>query len=57
MSHGVFDHLLGIDEMPVNFHSFVSCLNSKNAPKLIGKPKIFIVQACRGGVFFGNKLI
>ncbi|CAK5089073.1 unnamed protein product [Meloidogyne enterolobii] len=48
MSHGVFDHLLGIDEMPVNFHSFVSCLNSKNAPKLIGKPKIFIVQACRG---------
>nr|CAD2154763.1 unnamed protein product [Meloidogyne enterolobii] len=51
LSHGVFDHLLGVDEMPVNFHSFVSSLNSKNAPKLIGKPKIFIVQACRGENF------
>uniref|UniRef100_A0A1I8BBK7 CASPASE_P20 domain-containing protein n=1 Tax=Meloidogyne hapla TaxID=6305 RepID=A0A1I8BBK7_MELHA len=51
MSHGEFDNLLGTDEMPVNFYSFVSCLNSKNAPKLIGKPKIFIVQACRGADF------
>ncbi|KAF7635974.1 hypothetical protein Mgra_00004695, partial [Meloidogyne graminicola] len=58
LSHGESDHLLGIDEIPINFYSFVSCLTSNNAPNLKGKPKIFIVQACRGiNLDFGVKHI
>ncbi|KAF7625988.1 hypothetical protein Mgra_00009837, partial [Meloidogyne graminicola] len=58
LSHGESDQLLGIDEIPINFYSFVSCLTSNNAPNLKGKPKIFIVQACRGiNLDFGVKHI
>ncbi|KAI3420108.1 Ced-3p [Globodera pallida] len=50
LSHGEHDTLLGTDELRVNLHQFVAELNSQNCPDLMGKPKIFVVQACRGDI-------
>ena len=33
----------------VNTHAFLHCFNSKKAPLLANKPKLFFFQACRGG--------
>lgn len=51
MTHGELNGLLGIDDHIVDFDEFSACLNGRNAPTLMGKPKIFFVQACRG-VFY-----
>ena len=48
MSHGMKETILGVDEKEVNVHELVGLL-IKEAPGLRGKPKIFILQACRGG--------
>jgi len=48
MSHGEHDVIMGTDDGKVNVHDLLRSLN-QNAPGLRGKPKIFIVQACRGG--------
>lgn len=48
LTHGEYDYLTGVDGGKVNLHGFISALDGKNAPNLIGKPKIFIIQACRG---------
>ncbi|KAL3089642.1 hypothetical protein niasHT_020271 [Heterodera trifolii] len=48
LSHGEYDTLLGTDEQGVNVHQFAAQLNSQNCPYLMGKPKIFFIQACRG---------
>lgn len=49
LTHGENDVLFGVDGTTVNTHQFWSCFNSKNAPSLAGKPKLFIMQSCRGG--------
>uniref|UniRef100_A0A914P0Y1 Caspase family p20 domain-containing protein n=1 Tax=Panagrolaimus davidi TaxID=227884 RepID=A0A914P0Y1_9BILA len=48
LTHGEKDALCGSDDQQVNIHDFLSCFNSKNAPMLKGKPKLFFLQACRG---------
>uniref|UniRef100_A0A915EKU0 Uncharacterized protein n=1 Tax=Ditylenchus dipsaci TaxID=166011 RepID=A0A915EKU0_9BILA len=48
LTHGEYDYFTGVDGNKVNLHRFLSSMNSRNAPKLAGKPKIFIMQACRG---------
>uniref|UniRef100_A0A914PRP0 Uncharacterized protein n=1 Tax=Panagrolaimus davidi TaxID=227884 RepID=A0A914PRP0_9BILA len=49
LTHGEYDHLLGCDEKGVNINRFLQCFNTINAPLLTGKPKLFFIQACRGG--------
>uniref|UniRef100_A0A914QTE9 Caspase-3 n=1 Tax=Panagrolaimus davidi TaxID=227884 RepID=A0A914QTE9_9BILA len=48
LTHGKYDHLLGVDDKEVNVHEFLKCFNAENAPLLKGKPKLFFIQACRG---------
>uniref|UniRef100_A0A914PLV8 Uncharacterized protein n=1 Tax=Panagrolaimus davidi TaxID=227884 RepID=A0A914PLV8_9BILA len=48
LTHGKYDHFLGVDNEEVNVHEFLKCFNAENAPLLKGKPKLFFIQACRG---------
>uniref|UniRef100_A0A914Q9M7 Uncharacterized protein n=1 Tax=Panagrolaimus davidi TaxID=227884 RepID=A0A914Q9M7_9BILA len=48
LTHGIYDHFLGVDNREVNVHKFFECFNAENAPLLKGKPKLFFIQACRG---------
>ncbi|KAK0427817.1 hypothetical protein QR680_010439 [Steinernema hermaphroditum] len=48
LSHGEAGVLYGCDDREVNEHRFISALNAVNAPLLAGKPKLFLMQACRG---------
>ncbi|XP_073702811.1 caspase a [Garra rufa] len=55
MSHGQRDAILGVhytsgnpsDVFPVD--KIYRCLNTKNCPDLRDKPKVILIQACRGG--------
>lgn len=49
LTHGTRDTLIGTDEEPVDIHDFFDCFSASKASGLSGKPKIFIIQACRGG--------
>ncbi|KYO43298.1 caspase-14 [Alligator mississippiensis] len=50
MSHGTRNgYISGKDEVKVNLKDIFPLFNNANCPKLQGKPKIFIIQACRGG--------
>ncbi|XP_025050143.1 caspase-14 [Alligator sinensis] len=50
MSHGTRNgYISGKDEVKVNLKDIFPLFNNANCPKLRGKPKIFIIQACRGG--------
>ena len=55
MSHGVKGAILGVrhcegvpDQFPID--NIFKHLGSANCPQLEGKPKVIIIQACRGGV-------
>lgn len=49
MSHGMWDCIFGVDAMALHLHRDVYALfSNENCPTLLGKPKVFIVQACRG---------
>ena len=52
MTHGKYDSFIGSDGDEVELHKFLECFNAKNAPFLKGKPKLFFLQACRGGLYF-----
>ncbi|XP_062390089.1 caspase a-like isoform X2 [Sardina pilchardus] len=54
MSHGKRDAILGVrwskekpDEFPID--NVYSCLNTQGCPGLRNKPKVILIQACRGG--------
>lgn len=58
MSHGKFGAILGVhwqwsdpelsrDEFPID--NIYKHLNTQNCPALKDKPKVIIIQACRGG--------
>ncbi|KAI3420785.1 Ced-3p [Globodera pallida] len=49
LSHGEENVLYGVDTNPVDVNEFYETLSAKNCPALAGKPKIFVVQSCRGG--------
>lgn len=50
MTHGGPDgRLVGTDGLCLYLREIVSCFNRDNCPALAGKPKIFIIVACRGG--------
>lgn len=49
MSHGTWDNIEGVDGMALHLRNDVyELFSNENCPTLLGKPKVFIVQACRG---------
>uniref|UniRef100_F6RCN7 Caspase-14 n=1 Tax=Equus caballus TaxID=9796 RepID=F6RCN7_HORSE len=48
MAHGVEGRLKGEDEQMVELESLFEVLNNKNCQALKARPKVYIVQACRG---------
>ena len=52
LTHGDSDELIGVDGRSVSVLKCVSQFNAVNCPDLAGKPKIVILQACRGGELF-----
>ncbi|XP_077561691.1 caspase-3-like [Haemaphysalis longicornis] len=41
--------IYGSDDEPIPLYSIYELFNNKNCPSLLGKPKLFFIQACRGG--------
>ncbi|XP_071480750.1 caspase-3-like [Diadema antillarum] len=48
MSHGVQEGIYGSDGVVISVEDIKEMFSGKNCPALIGKPKIFFFQACRG---------
>ena len=51
LTHGVEGQLYGSDEELIRVDDVFKPFNGYNCPTLVGKPKVFLMQACRGGVF------
>ena len=50
LSHGNQGNIFGSDGEPVNIDKdIVEPFDGKHCPHLIGKPKLFFIQACQGG--------
>ena len=48
LSHGQKDGIYGTDEELIKIEAITSFFRRKKCPSLEGKPKIFLIQACRG---------
>ena len=48
LSHGSKDGIYGTDDNLINIEAITSCFRRNECPSLEGKPKIFLIQACRG---------
>lgn len=48
LSHGAEETIYGSDGQPILVSQLVEYLNGENCRHLRGKPKFFIIQACRG---------
>ena len=49
LSHGIAGRIYGADGELIPVTDITSAFNGHNAKHLIGKPKLFFIQACRGG--------
>ncbi|XP_065642508.1 caspase-7-like [Hydra vulgaris] len=49
--HGKLETVFGSDEEPLTFEEMRSAINDNDDNLLIGKPKIFFIQACQGENF------
>lgn len=52
LSHGEEGYIFGTDGLKIPMSGIFGMFDNANAPGLVGKPKIFFVQACRGGMNF-----
>ncbi|NP_001098140.1 caspase-3 [Oryzias latipes] len=50
LSHGEEGVIYGTDG-PVSFNKLIECLKGRSCLSLVGKPKLFFIQACRGMLF------
>lgn len=49
LSHGSEHGIYGTDGLEVYLESeIISCFDNRNCKTMIGKPKVFVIQACRG---------
>lgn len=48
LSHGSKDTVLASNNLQVNIGDLTAYLNGEKCPSLVGKPKLFFIQACRG---------
>lgn len=51
LSHGLEGKIYGIDGGLVSIEEIMRMFKGNNTKDLIGKPKLFFIQACRGGEF------
>lgn len=51
LTHGINGKLYSTDGDLIPVDDFTKYFDGVNCPLLIGKPKVFIIQACRGGKF------
>ncbi|XP_062603141.1 caspase-2-like [Saccostrea cucullata] len=49
LSHGEEGYIFGTDGRKLQLDSVFKLFDNSNCPSLLGKPKIFVIQACRGG--------
>lgn len=49
MSHGTGDYIYGTDNVAVYLPDLCDLLSALNFPQMSMKPKLVIVQSCRGG--------
>ncbi|KAG9328057.1 hypothetical protein JZ751_016670 [Albula glossodonta] len=49
LSHGDRDLVYGVDENEVYLSQLTSHFSGDGCPSLVGKPKLFFIQACQGG--------
>ena len=50
LSHGEEGYIFGTDGRKILLDNVLSLFDNSHCKHLIGKPKIFIIQACRGGM-------
>jgi hypothetical protein len=50
MTHGEKDVLIAADKHTVKTEDILSHFNNSKCPALVNKPKLFLLQACRGGL-------
>ncbi|THD24299.1 Subfamily C14A unassigned peptidase (C14 family) [Fasciola hepatica] len=50
LAHGSEHHIIASDGVLVSVDTLVSCFTNPNCPRLAGKPKLLVFQACRGEV-------
>ncbi|XP_062337813.1 caspase-8-like [Osmerus eperlanus] len=48
LTHGNESGVAGVDDKVLPINNLLSPFNGENCPALIGKPKVFFIQACRG---------
>ncbi|KAK7093978.1 hypothetical protein V1264_007657 [Littorina saxatilis] len=48
LTHGEKDHIYGTDGKLVSLDLFRDAVDGDNCPTLVGKPKLFFIQACQG---------
>ena len=49
MSHGGNGNVLGVDGEPVYIDDdIITPFDGNHCPSMVGNPKVFIIQACRG---------
>lgn len=49
LSHGLPGKIYTVDGELIPINDLTTAFNGENAKHLIGKPKLFFIQACRGG--------
>ena len=57
LSHGVDGAIVGSDCENVPLQDLFLYFDGQNCPKLLRKPKLFFIQACRGGQYISNLMI
>lgn len=48
LSHGTESGIFGVDCLEVPMHDILTYFDNRNCKQMMGKPKVFIIQACRG---------
>ena len=51
LSHGEEGYIFGADGKKFELDAIFELFDNTSCRSLLGKPKIFIIQACRGGTF------
>lgn len=49
MTHGTSGAIYGVDGKTVSIEEIKMMLNGENFPAMADKPKVLLIQACRGG--------
>lgn len=57
LSHGVNGQIYGTDGVLLSVEELMTNFKGTRCPSLAGKPKVFILQACRGGKFDSGVMV